>query len=168
MNNAATLNEDYLDGNILNNKKELVTQLDLHDIRAIPTGNMTSIQPKTTSQDSASASKAYAQQQSSASNIAMRDTGGHLSKRTQHTHHAQQHQLAANVIKVNYNAVCDLERLEKFRDLVSTVANMKRIWRAFSTILTQCLEVINCQSGSIFMFKQDILDTKHMTEDLTI
>jgi len=29
-------------------------------------------------------------------------------------------------------------------------------------------EVITCVGGSIFMFKSDILDLKHLTEDLTI
>lgn len=51
---------------------------------------------------------------------------------------------------------------------MSTISNIRRIFKAFSYILTMASEVITCVGGSIFMFKSDILDLKHLTEDLTI
>ena len=100
--------------------------------------------------------------------VSARESGKPLSKNTQEK---QRHKLqgkSGNAISVNYNAVCDLDRMERFKQIFLQICQCQKLMPIFSLILRETEQVISSSNTTIFLFKSDVTNTKHMNVEMTV
>ena len=58
----------------------------------------------------------------------------------------------SNYVKVNYNNACDLDRLEKFKQVIKDIAQTRKLARVIGLIFDCIQDVLPCQQPCIFVF----------------
>jgi len=66
--------------------------------------------------------------------------------------------------KVNYNSACDLERFEKFRNLVLNIASAKKLAKMFAITIKDILNIIPSSVCSIFVLTPNLIQNKKLND----
>ena len=63
-------------------------------------------------------------------------------------------------VKVNYNSACDLERFEKFKAVVMTLSEARKLARLFAIVIKELPNIIPVSSVSIFVITPNMILNK--------
>lgn len=67
-------------------------------------------------------------------------------------------------LKINYNSACDLERFEKFKNVIMTLSEIRKLARLFSLIIKEMPNLIPTSSVSIFVIKPNMITQKKLVD----
>ena len=65
---------------------------------------------------------------------------------------------------MNYNSACDLERFEKFKSVVMTLSEVRKLARLFALTIKEMPNLIPTSSVSIFVIKPNLITQKKLVD----
>ena len=63
---------------------------------------------------------------------------------------------------MNYNSACDLERFEKFKNLVMSIASARKLAKIFAVVIKEILNIIPSSTCSIFVITPNLIQSKKL------
>ena len=67
--------------------------------------------------------------------------------------------------KVNYNVSCDLDRFEKFRNTILSLAGVKKATRLAAVTIKEMPKMIPCSQCCIFVLQNGLMNNKQFESD---
>ena len=67
-------------------------------------------------------------------------------------------------IKINYNTVCDFDRADKFRGVISSLSNAKKLPKLISIVIKNIPIAISCYSCAVFVTRRDLIMSRQLAE----
>ena len=67
-------------------------------------------------------------------------------------------------IKVNYNSACDLERFEKFKCVIMTLSEVRKLARLFAITIKEMPNIIPTSSVSIFVITPNMILNRQLVD----
>ena len=65
--------------------------------------------------------------------------------------------------------MCDLERIEKFKQIVASMVSAKKISKAIEVLMRVIVDVVYCAGSTIFVFDRNVLsDRSLLSNKLTL
>lgn len=67
-------------------------------------------------------------------------------------------------IKVNYNSACDLERFEKFKSVIQTLSEVRKLARLFAITIKEIPNIVPTSSVSIFVITPNMILNRQLVD----
>ena len=67
--------------------------------------------------------------------------------------------------KVNYNATCDLDRFEKFRNTIMSLAGVKKATRLAAVTIKEMPKMVPCSQCCVYVLQMGLMKNKQFHSD---